>query len=146
MRFGSVLEAMLWPSWPLFREKSSAADRGHPYFSASSVFSCVFRLPGPSWDPFSVDSGFDFGGPGLHFGSIFGAVISILAYLGGKAGTGWAGGVTRSEKNFLYLCSASYVLYFAKNTFLSNLKIKTIITISYYHHHPYKHQLQQYQQ
>ena len=68
--FGSILGAKLGPSWPLFRVKTSSAVGCYPLLCCFGFFFRFFLLPDLIWTPVWLD----FGGLGLHFGSILGGM------------------------------------------------------------------------
>ena len=100
MDFLSILASTWDPTWGHvghFFEKNGATELSSPvFFVGSMLFFDFFAVLAQSW--------LDFGGFGSRFSRFlapcwhhFGA---MLGPLGARAGTGWAGGVTRSVNNY----------------------------------------------
>ena len=120
--FCSIWEANLAPCWQRFRLKWGSAVACSPLFCWFYVIFRLFGRPGPLLAPFWLDFG-RFGAPFwrflasifLYFGKIWGTFVrTILASFSKhfklNSGWGWAGGVTRSAKNFDFLCLGFFLM------------------------------------
>ena len=95
------------PCWPLFRSKRGGTVRCRPLFCCIAFFN---RFVSNFWSP-STDGVPHFWPPSPMGYPIFGRVLdpswcqlgAILGHFGARAGPGWAGGVTRSAKNYFWL-------------------------------------------
>ena len=105
VHFSSNLESKLGLCWRLFRLRGGDGVKSIPFFWCVAFFYRFFAKcwpQGPMGYPIlGSHLGLILEVFGLILASCWGQVGAILGHLGTSAGTGWAGGDTRSAKNYI---------------------------------------------